>query len=183
MKQLQEAMNLQYTTILYLLLIVLQKVSSIINHLSLLSFLLLPLLPRILGEEVCSHALIGLKPFSYLSNDVSRFSEILTPSDAGACQKVLDETHSDVITPEKERKTVREARERGEKVILPLYCKLKLLREKKSNRLNSNAPQKGEDGFKSSKTSLVIWKMILIKRSSHLIQLQCMKPSPKMVRL
>lgn len=60
--------------------------------------------PSMLGE-VHGHALIGLEPSNYLSNDIGCFSEILTPADVGACQEVLDQTHSDVITPTKERRT------------------------------------------------------------------------------
>jgi len=44
----------------------------------------------------------GLEPSSYLSNDIGRFSEILTPADVGARQEVLNQTHSDVVTPVKE---------------------------------------------------------------------------------
>ena len=39
----------------------------------------------------------------YLGDDIGRFSEVLTPADAGACQEVLDQTHADVITPVEER--------------------------------------------------------------------------------
>lgn len=63
------------------------------------SLLLLLLLPIIILGEVHGHALIGLEPSNYLSNDIGCFSEILTPADAGACQEVLNQTHSDVITP------------------------------------------------------------------------------------
>lgn len=70
------------------------------------SFCLL-LLPSILGE-VHRHALIGLEPSNYLSNDIGCFSEILTPADAGACQEVFYQTHPDVITPKKERENNRD---------------------------------------------------------------------------
>lgn len=35
----------------------------------------------------------------YLCNHIGCFSEILAPTDIGACQKVLDQAHSDVVTP------------------------------------------------------------------------------------
>lgn len=68
-------------------------------------FLLLPL--YILGD-VHRHALIGLEPSNYLSNDIGCFSEILTPADVGACQEVFNQTHPDVITPKKARENNRE---------------------------------------------------------------------------
>ena len=64
------------------------------------SFSDLPL--SILGQ-VHGHALTALEPSNYLSNDIGRFSEILTPADAGACQEVLDQTYSNVITPMKKK--------------------------------------------------------------------------------
>lgn len=45
----------------------------------------------------CSEcALIGS---SYLCNDIGRFSEIVTPPHAGPSQEVLNQTHSDIVSP------------------------------------------------------------------------------------
>lgn len=41
---------------------------------------------------------------SYLCNHISCFSEILAAADVGACQKVFDQAHSDVVTPERGNK-------------------------------------------------------------------------------
>lgn len=57
----------------------------------------------ILGE-VHGHALIGLEPSSYLSDDICCFSEILTPAYVGARQEVLNQTHANVIAPMEVRK-------------------------------------------------------------------------------
>lgn len=43
----------------------------------------------------------------YLCNDISRFSEIVTPAYTGASQEVLDETHSNIVTPSKTKETVK----------------------------------------------------------------------------
>lgn len=57
-------------------------------------------------EDGHGHALISPEASNHLSDDIGRFSEILTPADAGACQEVLDETYSDVVTPMKARRGV-----------------------------------------------------------------------------
>lgn len=44
----------------------------------------------------------------YLCNHIGRFSEILAPADVGACQKVLDQAHSDVVTPALEKGTEKQ---------------------------------------------------------------------------
>lgn len=39
----------------------------------------------------------------HLRNNIGRFSEILAPADVGACKKVFDQAHSDVVAPERDR--------------------------------------------------------------------------------
>lgn len=51
-------------------------------------------------QEVCGAT-------AYLCNDVGRFPEVLTPADAGARQKVFDESHANVVAPEEEEKTMK----------------------------------------------------------------------------
>lgn len=75
---------------------------------SCLSSLLFSLPANILGD-IHGHALIGLEPSGYLSDDIGRFSEILTPANVGARQEVLNQTHSDVITPVRESERGRKA--------------------------------------------------------------------------
>lgn len=43
--------------------------------------------------------LIGSKYSRYLCNDIGRFSEIVTPPHAGPSQEVLNQTHSDIVSP------------------------------------------------------------------------------------
>lgn len=44
----------------------------------------------------------------YLRNHIGGFSKILAPANVGACQKILDQADSDVVTPELERGTEKE---------------------------------------------------------------------------
>lgn len=60
-------------------------------------------LPSILGD-LHGHAQNALRPFGYLGDDVSGFSEILTSTDTGTRQEVLDQTYPDVIAPVKKKR-------------------------------------------------------------------------------